>query len=1770
MKTVFTFLIFICLYFLGLAQNKVEKIENGFSIDLNFTEEKFTDTKNNFLTIRNYFEFTDASNSGKFKLPSRTILVAIPKDVKPHFYLSDKIEQFYNNVIPGIQPRAKTLNDSTIIYEEIAYSDIKNQGTQLPDFEITGYTWYHENYCAVIKINTYRFDEQTNQISRIKSAKLNVEIGSNINYEPDQNNISNHVNADQIVANSVIAEQFAYTQPLLLQDTTGNWIDYSSEYLKIGVSKDALFRITKSDLESKGITTASINPRSFRLIESGIEIPIVVSGQDDNVFDPGDYIEFYGTQNYSKISYRIINSPDKPYNEYLNRYSDTTFYFLTWGLQDGKRIPVQNVLNSGVTDSLTYYKNIEHIESNRLYQNCYTDEVENQTPGWLRNKTWYFLQTVWLYSNTIRNYNFNVTDVYPGKTAKLYYKAVSFGSSIINNAHQLTLSLNSTKIDSQSINRNEQVLLNGVINSNQFVANPNILSVKNYPNSGTSNTVVPDWYDIEYPRYLKLNSNLLLFTVPDDITSGLKIVKILNATSGDYEIYKVKPYIKKIESYQLVSNQLLFTDTINVGDQYIINIPGNISNPVYYYKKQFVNLRSITAQTDYLAITHPKFIAAANNYLSNIAALFGVSKDLVSVEDIFDEFGYGYPQPEAIRLFADVNYTNRQNPKPQYLTLIGDANYDYKLYRFKADGVLGGGNYVPSFGNPVSDNWYVVWDEGSVPLPQMKVGRIPINTPGELDYYLSKVQNNFNQKYDEWNKRYILFSGGRADYPDEIAQLKSVNDQIILNQIHPAPLSGEAVHFYKTTNPLSDFGPYTADFISNTIDAGGVFISYLGHSGTATWDNSISETVQLKNTINRNPLITDFGCSTNKFGEPDIVSFGERFLLNNDGQAIGYIGNSSLGFTTTSLTIPVYFYDIILKSITKEIGNAHLSAKDSMFSKIGTSGVYSIFALTNSLIGDPILRIKIPLKPNLKISNSDLLFNEESINDTKDSIHLSIVLNNFGTKDTSIYSYSVQHSFNGNIIQSFSGRRGLPGFKDTISVWLYVKDLSGEHSMTINLDTNQEVPEIYEDDNLLTSSFYVYSTALRDLVKNKFENSALDKIRILNPSFMDNENFNIKYQISETEDFNTFQDYIVQADSFYTDIDLPELGSNRRYWFRYNIDQSSSINSESKSFINNAGQDFYISDSTAFNSSKLNKLVYNQSNLKITDEIDNISVTSAGFEAGATCVISKNGINLLSNTFFAGMGIVVFDDVSLQVDTSAWYQLFNQPANMTQLVNLINSIPQNKIVAMGVSNDAANNITTALKDAIKTLGSTKIDSLTFRGSWALIGKKGISAGNVIEKVKGRYNGLIYIDSTFVIPNFSGDLTTSEIGPSSDWQNFIVSQNTPAGTSINHYLYGIKSDDSIDSLGLVSVTNNQADLSSINPKIYPKIKIKSELHASSEGVSPELSGLGVDYTGLPELGLNYQVVSINKDTFIVGDNLSLKFWVYNTGEADADSFNISVNLVAPLNVRITLLDTTISKLSFNHKSFFDINYIIQDFISEGDVIISVDKENKIAEYYEDNNFFNIPINIISDVTPPAIKITFDDAEVVNGDYVSGKPNIKIHLTDNSPVPITDPSLVKVYLNLEQVPSQDLIDSTFSEDKDIFYKPNLEDGSYLLTVIAKDNSNNADSSEVYFEVSSATKLLQVYNYPNPFSDETEFTFRLSQIPDEVRIKIFTVSGRLIKELAVKSSQLNYDLNKIHWDGKDEDGDIIANGTYFYKVIMKNNDKVESVTQKLVILK
>jgi flagellar hook assembly protein FlgD len=137
--------------------------------------------------------------------------------------------------------------------------------------------------------------------------------------------------------------------------------------------------------------------------------------------------------------------------------------------------------------------------------------------------------------------------------------------------------------------------------------------------------------------------------------------------------------------------------------------------------------------------------------------------------------------------------------------------------------------------------------------------------------------------------------------------------------------------------------------------------------------------------------------------------------------------------------------------------------------------------------------------------------------------------------------------------------------------------------------------------------------------------------------------------------------------------------------------------------------------------------------------------------------------------------------------------------------------------------------------------------------------------------------------------------------------------------------------------------------------------------------------------------------------------------------------------------------------------------------------------------------------------------------------------------------------------------------------IDYTPDLSDGSHSLTISSM-NSLSVKAADVSkdFEVSSEPKIMDLYNYPNPFKNDTYFTFKLTQIPDQLKIRIYTVAGRLIKQFSLTSENLNYDFNRIYWDGRDEDGDLVANGVYLYKVIMSANGKTQSLTQKLAVVR
>ena len=126
----------------------------------------------------------------------------------------------------------------------------------------------------------------------------------------------------------------------------------------------------------------------------------------------------------------------------------------------------------------------------------------------------------------------------------------------------------------------------------------------------------------------------------------------------DYDstiIYKIAGTNQKSQSFQINANILTFTDTVSGGDKYFIIKNNYLKHPIFLKKRQFVNLRDQNKQADYILITHSSLQSSASDYADFIESNYSnggnFNVETILVEDIYDEFGYGYLQPEPIKEF---------------------------------------------------------------------------------------------------------------------------------------------------------------------------------------------------------------------------------------------------------------------------------------------------------------------------------------------------------------------------------------------------------------------------------------------------------------------------------------------------------------------------------------------------------------------------------------------------------------------------------------------------------------------------------------------------------------------------------------------------------------------------------------------------------------------------------------------------------------------------------------------------------------------------------------------------------------------------------------------------------------------------------------------------------------------------------------------------------------------------------------------------------------
>ena len=1640
----------------------------------------------------------------------------------------------------------------------------KLQASSQSMLSLKGYRWFRGKRLAEISITPYTIQSQTLMALDTIDIAISGAVETTTTQTTNDKQFQPVLNALAVNANAATAGY-----PLLWGDSTKVWIPNNGKAIKITIPDDGVYRLTYTQVTGITPELAQADPTTFQLFNKGHELPLSVNTASVHSFSLGDYLEFVGTKNYNPDTlYRLIPIGEEEYSEYLNRYTDTSYYWFVWGSAAGVRYTMNDTTITS-TDSLLWYTQNVHIEKNTVYAYCDDDAVEQQNPYWTSGDMW-----VWsyIYAGGSCDPTFYATQIQAGAFSPRILMKVAGSAAIssIANAHLLQIGINSTLLpDTSILGPFEQSVLRRTITPSTLTEGTNALHLYSYPSASSTNSIVFDWADVEYPRLLTTTNDSLWFGFRDLSGTALRKVVLHGLTSNSAVIYKSGKYPKRILGTVEGSGTytISFVDTVRNGDRYVIVSSAKIAAPPIAYKSSFVNLRNTARHADYLLITDSAFISLAEQYTAFIQATYGLTTATINIKDIFDEFGYGYPVPEAEREFLKAT-TNWTSPMPSYVLIVGEANYDFKNYLGMA-----GSNYVrnvvPVYGMPVSDQWIAKLND-SLDIPQMYLGRLPVASPDEFQRYFTRLQTYTTQTSDVWNKRYMFFAGGSNS--SEYSTFHSVNQQVINEIIQPRPIGGIAIDFYKTSNPVSSFGPYTTTQISNALDSSALMITYIGHSGTETWDNDISKVTDLANTVGRYPFISDFGCSTGKFAEPDIHSFSEQFVVGSNSSAIGYVGNSSLGFESIATTLPECFFEEVLADSTHAIGKDHLLGKTLALNRNGWNGspMGRQMMLTNTLIGDPAVRLLIPSLPNLTISSSLITSSPNVPSDDNDAVFLTIPYHNLGAVPIDTFQVKVTHTYlttNSDTIFTLP----VPLYADTIHLSYIVKNLPGEHTFTIQLNPAHIVSESNYSDNSCEYSVVVQSAVYRIAYPVPGLNCPPKKFILLNPVKKPSDTNAVTIMIDTSDSFSTASSYASPIGQVVTSFAPADIAVKRYYW-----KTSGSSALASGSFVPSSDSSNHWTQTvpSEWTTNFYLNTVHTSSGVSLKDSTYGIEVISSGFNTVRYGAVKVNGNNLLGTTFNRGITVVQLDTLDFHVIQQASFDTHKDSTYSVSLAVYLDAIADRSLVAMIVIDEAQSFLTETACVAIKKFGSQYIEHIRagegYRAAWALFGKKGASIGESLESWYPASDSLrAILDTTITNRASMGQVLSPSFGPSSQWKQATITKATPAGSKLAIYVLGKTFTGTMDTL-VTNDTSSIIPLTALSVKKYRTLQLLGKFTANASGETPLLKNWDVLLKSPPELAINYQCVSITADTLLEGKSLGITARIYNAGDQPADSVKVVFTL---MNNGIRQKDTIVIPV-VPADSFATIIYSLATNGRAGSntEILSIDPEQSIPEIYTINNYYSVSFYVQTDTTRPTFAITFDGQRIYDGDYVLPNPTIKIAIYDNSPLPITDPSSVYLAMDGRRVNLGSMPDSLFTSQSgnpkgSVTYHPILATGEHLLSLRVMDATGNYSDSaatQIQFRVETNLKLLDVFNYPNPFASETNFTFILTDYADEIRIKIYTIAGRLIQDIQVLPQANAY--YRVYWNGRDHDGDHVANGIYFYKVIAKSNRSAIEVIQKL----
>lgn len=734
--------------------------------------------------------------------------------------------------------------------------------------------------------------------------------------------------------------------------TGQNSVLASGNWYKISVQKTGVHRITYDDLLSYGINPGVINPKYIRIYGNGNgmlpepvdsycyddlqEIAIYVFGEEDEVFDPGDYVLFYGEGSTEWVADEFTGC----FEHLSNIYSDRTIYFINADLGLGKRIQEQ------------YSTAVPFNYTSNSFNDYWVHEEEFE--NLMHSGREWFGESF----DTVAQYSFQAEIPLTDSIAVLFATRVAARSTVasnvdvnINDKWFLNLSVASAPPNSTVYARDKKDTLLFTTSDTIF----NITFTYDQPND--SSIAWLDYFTLNVRRNLAFQTGQMNYRDWMSSGSGTVTKFKLEHPTGNAWVWNITDPLNPLHvnhdysggyiEYNLETESLLEFTVFDGSEFFTPEFEGETDNQ---------NLHG-HEPVDLLIVAKDEFVAAAQQLADFRLSNDGISAWVVTPGQIYNEFSSGSQDVMAIRNFVKLIHQNTGGQQPEFLLLFGDGSYNYR------DTTTGNSNLVPVWQSPQSLNWansyctddlYVIFNNDN--LLDIAVGRLPVRTVEEAEVMVQKlVEYGSNEDaYGSWRNEFCLV----ADDEDGNLHLECTENVAGIAETEAADFNLVKIYldaYPQVTIGGEDFYPGVNEALTNKINDGVSIINFVGHGWYKTLAHEqifTADDVQgLTNSTY--PFLYastgDFG----RFDDPEIYSLMDKALFLPGKGMIAVISPSRSTYAGINSQLQEAFYSTLFENPALALGKAFAEGKNNI--------VATEIKRRSFLFSDPALRIATPM-----------------------------------------------------------------------------------------------------------------------------------------------------------------------------------------------------------------------------------------------------------------------------------------------------------------------------------------------------------------------------------------------------------------------------------------------------------------------------------------------------------------------------------------------------------------------------------------------------------------------------------------------------------------------------------------------------------------------------------------------------------------------------------------------------------------------------------------